>query len=56
MISLTFFIFKDKCLIRDKKELYEVFQEDFGRTPEELFETFDVNPIAAASIAQVSKE
>lgn len=38
---------------RNKEELYQVFLEDLGQTPEDLFEKFDTNPIAAASIAQV---
>lgn len=51
----TLKVLQDKCLARDKEELYQVFREDFGQTPEELFSSFDVNPIAAASIAQVFK-
>ncbi|XP_066148999.1 uncharacterized aarF domain-containing protein kinase 5 [Euwallacea fornicatus] len=49
----TLKVLQDKCLLRDKEELYKVFQQDFGKKPEELFETFDVTPLAAASIAQV---
>lgn len=34
-------------------EVRQVFIEEFGRPPEEVFASFDVDPIASASIAQV---
>jgi predicted unusual protein kinase regulating ubiquinone biosynthesis (AarF/ABC1/UbiB family) len=43
----------DKCLIREKGELKELFLEDFGVPHTEIFESFYEEPIAAASLAQV---
>lgn len=47
---------QDKCLLREKDELDQLFNEDFGKTPSEIFESFECEPLAAASIAQVGLE
>ena len=35
------------------KEVEQIFQEEFGKGPSEIFSEFDPAPIASASIAQV---
>lgn len=37
------------------EELFKVFIEDFGKSPFDLFESFEIIPIASASIGQVHK-
>lgn len=46
---------QDKCLVRRKGEVDQLFLEDFGCSYSDLFQSFDENPIAAASLAQVFK-
>nr|CAI5866331.1 unnamed protein product [Callosobruchus analis] len=46
---------QDKCLKREKDEVVEIFLNDFGKAPSEIFQKFEEVPIAAASIAQVFK-
>jgi len=50
----TLKVLQDKCLSRGATEVENLFQEEFGKSHHELFQSFEEEPIAAASLAQVS--
>ncbi|XP_012228004.2 uncharacterized aarF domain-containing protein kinase 5 isoform X1 [Linepithema humile] len=46
---------QDKCLIREKDEMEEIFVQDFGKKSKEMLREIEPEPVAAASLAQVYK-
>jgi predicted unusual protein kinase regulating ubiquinone biosynthesis (AarF/ABC1/UbiB family) len=51
--QFTFQTLQDQCLKTDQSELKEIFLEEFGVSHTSVFKSFNEEPIAAGSIAQV---
>jgi ubiquinone biosynthesis protein len=47
------FVLLDRCPPSDYSHIEETFRTETGKTPDEVFESFDRRPFAAASIGQV---
>jgi hypothetical protein len=46
---------KDKAPYVEYSKVKKIFQEEFGKNPEDMFIEFESEPVASASIAQVHK-
>lgn len=53
--NATFKVLYDDAPVCSYSEILPLFIQDFGKTPEEIYASFDPVPIASASIAQVHK-
>ncbi|KAF9436615.1 hypothetical protein BGZ76_003456 [Entomortierella beljakovae] len=51
----TLSVLQDRAPFKSMKEVEQVFQEEFGQSPLDLFREFEPVPMAAASLAQVHK-
>lgn len=48
-------VLHDEAMFRSFEEIVAVFHEEFGCHPDELFDSFERRPVAAASLAQVHR-
>ena len=51
----TLSVLQDRAPFKSMKEVEQVFLEEFGQHPHDLFQEFDPVPLAAASLAQVHR-
>jgi len=51
----TLSVLQDRAPFKSMKEVEQVFRDEFGKMPLDLFKEFDPLPLAAASLAQVHR-